>query len=161
MADTSPQQLAGRLLTTFGLVWLVLFFVANSGAIGNSGFSRAVLQAGLFFPLIVLFVGRRLNRSGRRTSRTEETPTPPAPRPRRRVPEPRVPKPATARKPDPIVVPQTSDDDLAAAIGFDDSGAKSDQSETAAEVKSEPMEEQPMSSKDMIADARRQLDLDH
>ena len=59
------------------------------------------------------------------------------------------------------MVPQTSDDDLAAAIGFDDSGAKSDQSETAAEVKSEPMEEQPMSSKDMIADARRQLDLDH
>lgn len=166
VGDSSSRHLVGRLLTTFGFAWLVLLFVAGSGLIGKTGFTVEVVRVGFLFPFIVLFVGRRLVRSARRGPRTGETSAPTVPRSQPRLPDPPIPdpaptrEPAPVRNPDPIVAPQASDDDLAEATGFDDAEAGSDQPVAETEIGSPHVEEQPMSSKDMIADARRRLDLD-
>ncbi|MFV1962878.1 MAG: hypothetical protein ACC658_13735 [Acidimicrobiia bacterium] len=156
MTDTDTRNRLGRILYAAGSVWIALYFVARFVDFGGTPFGDIMVffRSSFLIPLILLFVGRSMQKRSRRTS-VEETmgqmpePSehqnqpmpPPAPRP-----EPRRPAPAP-----PVIEPEPVDmDELAKAIGFETS------EETPGLADSEVEGVGPKTSAEMIEDAHRQ-----
>ena len=160
MASTDTMNRWGRILSTVGSVWIVLYFIARSFDFGGTPLGDILESFGstFFVPILLLLAGRSMQKRSRRTSvedpltpRSESQSTPPpAPRPApsRPAPPPPVLKPAPV-KPAPVKPAPVDMDELAEAIGFD----ASEETPSLPDVEVEA--DRPKTSAEMIADAHR------
>jgi hypothetical protein len=158
MTDTDSRNRLGRILSTVGYVWIGLYFISRFIDVGGTPlgdimvFFRSTIS--FYISIVLLFVGRSMQKRSRRSSGEEtmgqmpepsehqnQPMPPPAPRP-----EPRRPAPAP-----PVIEPESVDmDELAKAIGFETS------EETQGLADSEVEGVRPQTSAEMIEDAHRQ-----
>lgn len=170
MTTEQSQQRSrlGKILVTVGVAWIALFFFSNMFRFGGSvgDLISAFLEVPLFLPIGLLFVGRAMNRKqGRRPSVLETlekaardaSSERPAPKPVRQS-APTRPRPVTSTAkpaPKPASRPTPVEpDDLAAAIGFDESAEGSAEPPP---TPATPPSDTPMTSEEMIAEARKGL----
>lgn len=155
MAATDTRNRWGKILSTVGSVWIVLYFIARSFDFGGTPLGDILESFGstFFVPILLLLAGRSMQRRSRRTrvedplttsTESQSTPPPaPRPAPSRPAPPPPVVKPAPV-KPAPV-----DTDELAEAIGFD----ASEEAPSLPDVEVEA--DRPQTSAEMIADAHR------
>ncbi len=151
MASTDTRNRWGKILSTVGSVWIVLYFIARSFDFGGTPLGDILESFGstFFVPILLLLAGRSMQRRSRRTSVEDpltprpETQSTPPPAPSRPAPPPPVVKP-TPVKPAPVDM-----DELAEAIGFD----ASEETPSLPDVEVEG--DRPQTSAEMIADAHR------
>ncbi len=166
MASTDTRNRWGRILSTVGSVWIVLYFIARSFDFGGTPLGDILESFGstFFVPILLLLAGRSMQKRSRRTSvedpltpRPESQSTPP-PAPSRPAPPPPVLKPAPVKpasvkpasvKPASVKPASVDMDELAEAIGFDAS------EETPSLPDGEVEADRPQTSAEMIADAHR------
>ncbi len=156
MASTDTRNRWGKILSTVGSVWIVLYFIARSFDFGGTPLGDILESFGstFFVPILLLLAGRSMQRRSRRTRvedpltpRTESQSTPP-PAPSRPAPPPPVVKPAPV-KPAPVKPAPVDMDELAEVIGFD----ASEEAPSLPDVEVEA--DRPKTSTEMIADAHR------
>lgn len=150
MEQEDKQSQVGRALIALGSIGLVLSFVGQ-GFLGRGA-------AGLFLPaVIVLFIGRSINRRDRRRSMDEvQQASQPVEKPRARPPQRRpIPQPQTKTPP-----PEKAkvESDLAQALA----AYRSELPETEApipiaEIDLESLDFSPKSSTEMIEEARKKF----
>jgi hypothetical protein len=156
MASTDTRNRWGRILSTVGSVWIVLYFIARSFDFGGTPLGDILESFGstFFVPILLLLAGRSMQKRSRRTSvedpltprpETQSRP-PPAPRP---APSRPAPPPPPVVKPAPVEPAPVDMDELAEAIGFDAS------EETPSLPDGEVEADRPKTSAEMIADAHR------
>ena len=149
----------GRILSTVGFVWIVLFFIARFFDFRGTPLDDIMDSFGstFFVPILLLFAGRTIQRRSRRTSvedasmsspESQSTP-PPAPRP---APSRPAPPPPPVIKPAPVDPAPVDMDELAEAIGFD----ASEETTSLPDVEVEGQK----TSAEMIADAHRRYEND-
>ena len=151
MASTDTRNRWGKILSTVGSVWIVLYFIARTFDFGGTPLGDILESFGstFFVPILLLLAGRSMQRRSRRTSVEDpltprpETQSTPPPAPSRPAPPPPVVKP-TPVKPAPVDM-----DELAEAIGFD----ASEEAPSLPDVEVEA--DRPQTSAEMIADAHR------
>ena len=151
MASTDTRNRWGKILSTVGSVWIVLYFIARTFDFGGTPLGDILESFGgtFFVPILLLLAGRSMQRRSRRASVEDPlTPGPesqstPPPAPSRPAPPPPVVKPAPV-KPAPVDM-----DELAEAIGFD----ASEEAPSLPDVEVEA--DRPQTSAEMIADAHR------
>lgn len=158
MASTDTRNRLGRILSTVGSVWIVLFFIDRFFDFRGTPLDDIMESFGstFFVPILLLFAGRTIQRRSRRTSvedalgskpESQSTP-PPAPRPAPSRPAP----PPPVIKPAPVDPAPVDMDELAEAIGFD----ASEETTSLPDVEVEG----PKTSAEMIADAHRRYEND-
>lgn len=157
MTDRDTKTRLGRILYAIGSVWIALYFAARFFDVGGTplGDFLAFFGSSFFIPVVLLFVGRTMQKRGRRVS-TEEPVEPqhahtesPLPHTDRPMPTAR-PAPPRSEPRQPVSDPEPVDmDELAEAIGFDISGE--DQIMPAID----DVDTRPPTSDEMIADAHR------
>ncbi len=160
MASTDTRNRWGKILSTVGSVWIVLYFIARSFDFGGTPLGDIMESFGstFFVPILLLLAGRSMQRRSRRTRvedpltprpESQSTPPPaPRPAPSRPAPPPPVVKPAPV-KPAPVKPAPVDMDELAEAIGFDASEEASSLPDVEVEA------DRPQTSAEMIADAHR------
>ena len=161
MASSDTLNRWGRILSTVGSVWIVLYFIARSFDFGGTPLGDILESFGstLFVPILLLFAGRSIKRRSRRASVEDpltprpETQSMPPPAPSRPAPPPPVVKPAPVKpapvKPAPVEPAPVDMDELAEASGFD----ATEETPSLPDVEVEA--DRPKTSAEMIADAHR------
>lgn len=169
----------GKFLAGVGVVWGLLFFVANFFDFGGTplGDILGFFGDSLFFPIVLIFSGRAMARRGKRGSldevlrtlgsRPQESnskTTPPilpgqttrSPQSTQRSAPTSGPAPAPKRRPAPKPAPVEPDlDELAASIGFDEVKDLPRKQSGA-----KPADFKPKTSEEMIAEARKKYNKD-